>query len=240
MRYLLAILLLAQSSALWANDTRYFGLLRARDLTPFGYLRLDMRPAHAVSGPPGTWGIEADVAYQNTWALSPQVEQYLTGLPGRRSLGPADVAAIHALPGENYLLDLELAQLDVTFHYKMTPHWGTYLTFSGTSYSGGFLDSGIESFHHTFGFSTFGRKAVKRNGVNAIFDLKSAQSSVLDAPNDSGLLDPTLGFRYTGVKLREKWNLVLEAAVKVPVQGRRQYFSTGRTDVGVQIGRAHV
>ena len=43
------------------------------------------------------------------------------------------------------------------------------------SYQGGFLDSTIESFHDTFGFSTFGRPAARKNDVNLIYDLKSAQ-----------------------------------------------------------------
>lgn len=28
-----------------SGDADFFGLLRARDITPFGFLRLDMRPA---------------------------------------------------------------------------------------------------------------------------------------------------------------------------------------------------
>src|SRR5258705_9963843 len=75
-----------------------FGLLRERDLSPFGFLRLDMRPAHAVWAPPGGWGVEVLLGYQNTWAMSPNVEQYLKSLPGRRRLGPTDLAAIRALP----------------------------------------------------------------------------------------------------------------------------------------------
>jgi hypothetical protein len=43
------------------------GLLRSRDLSPFGGLRLDMRPAHAVSIEPGSWAIETELGYQNTW-----------------------------------------------------------------------------------------------------------------------------------------------------------------------------
>src|SRR5262249_23563546 len=122
LRVLVALLLaitLAAPQRLRAADTPipYAGLLRGRDLTPFGFLRLDMRPAHAVSGEPGNWGIETDLGYQNTWALSPATEEYLSKLPGRHALGPADYAAIQALPGENYLIDLELAQLDVTFSY---------------------------------------------------------------------------------------------------------------------------
>src|SRR5262245_65768646 len=37
---------------------QFYGLLRSRDLSPFGFLRLDMRPAHAVAIDPGTWAIE--------------------------------------------------------------------------------------------------------------------------------------------------------------------------------------
>src|SRR5882724_4580825 len=91
------------SGAFADNGEGFVGLLRSRDLTPFGFLRLDMRPAHAVAGRPGDWGIETELGYQNTWALSPEVEKYLDGQP-RHELGPADLTAIRALPGENYLV----------------------------------------------------------------------------------------------------------------------------------------
>lgn len=220
-----------------AEEGQLYGLLRSRDLTPFGFLRLDMRPAHAISIKPGTWAIETEAAYQNTWALSPQVEKYLTSLEptGRRELGPAELQAIRNLPGENYLLDLELALLDVTFHYKVSEIWTAYLIVSGASYQGGFLDSTIEGFHDTFGFSTFGRPAVNRNQVNLIYDLKSTQYASLGAPTDGGLLDPTIGVRYTGWTLPGNWHLATELAVKVPVGGQRELLSTGNTDYGLQV-----
>jgi hypothetical protein len=224
-------------AAAQAEDGQLYGLLRSRDLTPFGFLRLDMRPAHAVSIKPGSWAIETQVDYQNTWALSPEVEDYLTALEptGRRNLTAADVQAIRDLPGENYLLDLELALLDVTFHYKISNIWTAYLIASGVSYQGGFLDSTIEGFHDSFGFSSFGRPAVSRNQVNLIYDLKSTQFTSLETPTDGGLLDPTLGVRYTGWTLPGNWHMATEIAVKVPVAGRRTLLSTGRTDVGVQV-----
>ena len=51
------------------KDGRFYGMLRSRDLTPFGFLRLDMRPAHAMSIEPHTFAFEAELGYQNTWAL---------------------------------------------------------------------------------------------------------------------------------------------------------------------------
>ncbi len=230
----LALVMAAYGPPLAAADSDYIGLLRARDLTPFGFLRLDMRPAHAVAAPEGNWAIELELAQQNTWALSPDVEDYLKSLPGRRQLGDADVAAIRALPGENYLVDLELAELDVTVHHKFSKRWGGYLVLSGVSYSGGFLDGAIEEFHHGLGFDSNGRRAVRRNDVKIIADLKSTQFSLLKAPTDGGLLDPTVGVRYSGAEQIKGWNFVLEAAAKLPFRGREVFLSTGKTDFGIQ------
>src|SRR5262245_1666414 len=85
-RLLVAALLIGIAMKSQAEDGMFYGLMRERDLTPFGFMRLDMRPAHAVSTPAGSWSVETDVAFQNTWALSPEVENYLVGLEanGRR------------------------------------------------------------------------------------------------------------------------------------------------------------
>ena len=219
-----------------AEGGRFYGMLRSRDLTPFGFLRLDMRPAHAISIESHTWAIEAEYAHQNTWALSPAVEHYLVGLEsqGRRGLGPQEVADIRALPGENYLVDLESSTLDVAFHYKISSQWSAYLIATLVTYQGGFLDSSIEGFHDAFGFSTFGRPAIARNRTNLLFDLKSSQVVLLGEPDTTGLADPTFGLRYSGIQLPGKWEMSLETAVKVPFNGRRLFLSTGRTDYGFQ------
>jgi hypothetical protein len=219
-----------------AEDGAFYGLLRVRDLSPFGFLRLDMRPAHAVAIEQGSFVIETELGYQNTWALSPEVERFLTEREsaGRRELGPQDLQAIRDLPGENYLVDYESAVFDLTVHYKFSQHASAYVIANAVSYRGGFLDSTIEGFHDTFGFSSFGRPAVSRNDVNLIYDLKSAQVAYFDTPTSGGLSDPTFGLRLTGISLSERWRLGLEGAVKIPVAGRRLLLSTGRTDYGVQ------
>jgi len=229
-----------------ADESQFYGLLRERDLTTFGFLRMDMRPSHAVSIETGTWALEVGIGYQNTWALSKEVEKYLTAREplGRHALGPDDLRAIQALPGENYLLDLESGELDITLHYKLAAHWTGYFIASAVSYDGGFLDGTIEKFHRTFGFETFGRPAVRRNDVNLIYDLKSAQVASFGLPANGGVLDPTVGVRYTGLSLPEPWHLAIEAAIKVPVDGARQLLSTGHFDYGVQVavqrrGRHH-
>jgi hypothetical protein len=95
----------------------YFGLLRARDITPFGFCVSTCGRPTRVNIPSGGWGVEMELAYQNTWALSPRSRTISARCkaPAARS-GPAELDAIRALPGENYLADLELALLDVSFH----------------------------------------------------------------------------------------------------------------------------
>ncbi|HEU4781576.1 MAG TPA: DUF3187 family protein [Steroidobacteraceae bacterium] len=215
---------------------RFYGMLRSRDLTPFGFLRLDMRPAHAVSIEPRTFAFEAELGYQNTWALSENVEKYLTELEasGRRDIGPAEIDALRALPGENYLLDLESATLDLTMHYKISSNWTFYAIATAVSYQGGFLDSTIEGFHDLAGLSTFGRPAVTRNGTHMIYDLKGAQVVLFEPPKSPGFLDPTFGLRFTGISLPGRWQMSVETAVKAALSGERPLLSTGHTDYGVQ------
>ena len=240
-RALAALLFFILAAPARSAEGQFYGLLRERDLTPFGFMRLDMRPAHAVSTEPGSWSIESDLAFQNTWALSPEVEKYLVGLEsrGRRGLGPDEVQAIRDLPGENYLVDLEAAVYDITVHYKFSPAWSGYLVASGVSFHGGFMDSAIEGFHDTFGFSTFGRPALARNRVNTILNLKSGSYVNVDAGTVGGLLDPVFGLRYSSTQKLRGWNYSLEGAVKLPFAGQREFLSTGNVDLGLQASVQH-
>jgi hypothetical protein len=218
-----------------ASEPSFHGLLRGRDLTPFGYLRLDMRPGFARPGKPGTWTVETDLAYQNTWVTSPEVEKYLNKLPGRRELGPAEWQAIRDLPGENYLVDLELAQFDVAFNYQLTEKWGAYVVVSGASFGGGFLDGAIEKFHDVINNPRFGRPAAARDDYNVLFDLKSTQFATFESPGGGGVLDPVFGLRYTHLFPDDRWRMTVESAVKVPLWSHGDALSTGRTDVGAQM-----
>ena len=233
---LMTTLLLCSAMSHAQDGGAFYGLLRMRDLTPFGSLRLDMRPAHAVAIEPGSFAIETELGYQNTWALSPELERYLTNREslGRRELSAADLPAIRDLPGENYLVDLESAVIDFTVHYKFSQNLSAYAIANVITYGGGFLDSTIEGFHDSFGFSSFGRPAAARNDFNLIYDLKSAQLALFEAPTSGGLADPTFGIRHTGLKFGERWLLGMEAAIKVPLAGQRLLLSTGRTDYGAQ------
>jgi hypothetical protein len=235
-KWLAVILLVAFYAPGAAAEAPVFhGLLRGRDLTPFGYLRLDMRPGFSPTQESRTWEFETDLAYQNTWATSPEVEKYLNSLASRRELGPAEWQAIRDLPGENYLLDLESSQFDVTVNYQISPEWGAYTILSAVRFGGGFLDGTIEKFHELTDNPTFGRPAASRNDTNLLFDLKGGQYVAFESPAHGGLLDPVFGVRYTKALDDERWRLSLESAIKVPLGKRDPMLSTGRADTGVQM-----
>jgi hypothetical protein len=217
------------------TDNDFFGLLRVRDLTPFGFRRLDMRQSAAAFAPPDGPSVEFDLGYQNTWSLSSNVDHYLRARTQRGPLTQADAAAIRALGGENYLVDLELALFDIAFNFRLSDRVGVFAVLSGASYTGGVLDGFVEGFHDVFGFGSAARPGLDRNQINVLLDLKGQQVTLLDAPANSGVLDPVFGLRYTVSRDPTVANLVFETAVKVPLGRGEGLYSTNRADVGVQI-----
>jgi len=211
------------------------GLMRVRDMTPFGMSRLDMLPAHAVAATPGTYAFEITASYQNTWALSDNVKEYLAQRGIKRgAIGPSDIAAIQALPGDAYLVDGELGLADLTLHYRATPHLGLYATIPYYTFEGGFLDSTIEGFHKLIGNGSAGRDFAPRNRFKAVVFLDRASLILEDAPgNEFG--DPVFGIRYSLSAHPERFNVVFETAAKVVLDHSSRLVSTGRNDYGWQV-----
>lgn len=213
----------------------HVGLLRARDLTPFGLLRLDMLPAHTADAAAGEWTLEVQYAYQNTFVLSDNVRDYLeTRDVGRLPLRQEDAAAIMALPGEAYYIDGEVGLADLIVQRRLNDYWSAYLTFPYLHYGKGAFDSTIESFHDTFGFSQQGRDLVDRNRFQILYKIGGVQFAQLERSTDGGFGDPVLGVRYSLPEPRFGWDVVIELAAKVAVDGERFLLSTGKHDFGFQ------
>lgn len=213
------------------------GLLRVRDLTPFGITRLDMLPAHAVPATPGTWALEVNLSYQNTYVLSPNVEEYLRetrGSTARARLTQEEVDGILALPDDAYYVDGELGLFDLTLHHRFDDHWGAYVTLPVFYYGGGFLDSTIEGFHEGVGLSAAGRDIAERNQFQFAYRVGDDRFGGLEAPA-GGVGDPVVALRYSLVPFPERWQVVLEAAAKIPWDGERTLLSSGKADFGTQI-----
>lgn len=212
------------------------GLLRSRDMTPFGILRLDMLPAHTADEMEGPWTFELQMGYQNTFVLSDNVRKYLERRnAGRLPLRPQDVAAIMALPGDAYYVDGEIGLYDLIVQRKLTPYWSTYLTVSYLRYGSGVLDSTIESFHSAFGLGQQGRPLVAKNQFQIVANLAGNRYTTLDRQTDGGFADPVLGLRYSFPEPRMGWDVVAEFAAKLAIGGERELLSTGHNDYGLQV-----
>ena len=217
------------------GQTELMGPLRIRDMTPFSLLRLDMLPAHAASGGPGSWAIEAELTHTNTFVMSGNVKPYLEQHGGRRALTQTDADAIQGLGEDAYYVDGEIGLLDLTFHYAPTRRSSVYLTLPVYDYTGGFLDGTIEGFHNAFGFGAAGRDAVARNRFQGVVSFGGQRVSVLDSPVEGGAGDPVLGIRHHWPLGDSRWRLVVDGAVKVALRGERPFLSTGSNDYGLQV-----
>src|SRR5262245_35196319 len=156
-------------------DSELLGPLRIRDMTPFNLLRLDMLPAHAVAAGRGSWAIETNLSFSNTFVMSDNVRTYLEARGGgRHALTQADADAILAMGQDAYYVDGEFGLLETTFHYRVLRLTSIYLTLSAYSFSGGFMDAPIEGFHNTFGLGNEGRDLVERNRFQTVLSLNGS------------------------------------------------------------------
>jgi hypothetical protein len=219
-----------------AQQWSHVGLLRARDLTPFGLLRLDMLPAHTADAEVGAWTFEVEYAYQNTFVMSDNARDYLASRgAGREPLRPEDAAAILALPGEAYLVDGEVGLADLIVQRRTSEYWSVYLAIPYIHYEAGAFDSTIESFHDAIGFSQQGRDLLSRDRFAIVYGIGDVDFAQLDRGVEGGFGDPVIGVRYSLPEPRFGWDVVAELAVKIAVDGERFLLSTGEHDLGAQV-----
>ena len=210
------------------------GPLRIRDMTPFNLLRLDMLPAHAVDAGRGSWAIEANLSFSNTFVMSSNVRRYLRSRGGGGPLTSADAAAILGMGEDAFYLDGEFGLLEATFHYRVLRRTSVYMTLSAYDFSGGFMDGSIEGFHNAFALENAGRDLVSRGQFQTVMTLGGVESSSLEAPVGFGLGDPVIGLRQALPLGGSRWSLVLSGEIKVAYRGERAYLSTGTNDYGLQ------
>ena len=210
------------------------GPLRLRDLTPFSLQRLDFLPTAAAARYPKEWAFEANLSYTNTFIMSRNVADYLEERGSAGPLTSADIAELSAMPGNAFYFDGAVTVLNLTVHRALSDRLAVYGILPVHHYSGGFLDASIENFHDSAGFSDFGRPLVARNKFQALFKAGGETTALLSAPTSTAVADPVLGFRWRGMRAGN-WDVVIEAAAKLPIGADEEFFSSGHADVGLQM-----
>lgn len=224
---------LAAASPAAADDYVLQGPLRGRDMTPFHLLRLEMLPARSSSALGDRWSLEVDLAHTNTFAKSKAVDEYLVARGRRQAITRRDVEALLAIKGDVYYLDGEIGLLATTLHYKAGERLGFFLAWPAIYYTGGIFDTAIEGFHRSLGLGNADRQRVARNEFRMVYRIGREQVVQLAAP-ESGPSDPVLGVRYRLLPPASRWDLIVEAAVKVAVHSAGA-LSTGGSDLGLQL-----
>lgn len=210
------------------------GILRARDLSPFGLQRLDMRPTDMSERPLGQWTVELQAAYQNTFAMSDDALDYLQRRDtGRIPLRAEDARALVAAPYDSYYVDVEVGVLDIILQRRFTRQLAAFFEVPYIHYGEGKLDAFIEGFHDAAGMGQMGRDLVARDRFQIVYRFADTSVQMLDREVSGGFGDPIVGLSYRS-SLAGPWQFAMDAAAKVPVAGERLLLSTGETDYGLQ------
>lgn len=230
-RVFLAVLALL---AVPVQASELLGPLRLRDLTPFALQRLDFLPASAGANYPKGWALEANVSYTNTFIMSRNVLDYLEARGERAPLTAQDFAAMSRFQDDAFYFDGSISVLNLTLHRRLDDDLALYAILPVHRYHGGSLDATIESFHEEAGFSDFGRDLVAQDRFQGFFKVGSSTTVLPAAPRGTGIADPVLGLRHSALQVGA-WDVVLEGAIKLPIGANDVLFSSGHTDVGVQV-----
>ncbi len=216
------------------RDVKFYGPLRVRDLMPLTLPFLDFVPSHAVEGSAGVLFFEFHHSHANTFIMSSNVREYLENRgTERQRLSDEDFAAIRAMDGDAFYFDGAAGYANLTLHYSFSRDWNAYLKLPFIYYSGGLLDSGIESFHETFGFSDAGRPFAPQDISQALIKIGDEVLEIPDPGSNKGFADPVLAL--SKAFRRGKSTIVVEGAVKIAVADTDDFLSSGSNDYGVQI-----
>ena len=224
-------------SAQAEEQGRFYGMLRSRDLTPFGFLRLDMRPAHAVSIENAHLRVRSrarlpeHLGTERKRGEVPQVARRfrVAARSARRRFRPSAICPAR------------------TIYSIWSPRRSTWRCTTRSRASGPRTPSPPPSPTRAASWTRPSKDSTRLRASTATAVLlssgmartssttsSSAKGVLSNAPKSPGFLDPTFGLRYSGISLPGPWQMSVETAVKMPFDGERPLLSTGHTDYGMQ------
>ncbi len=208
---------------------------RVRDLTFPNFLLLGFMPRPAASLGRGGWAAEVHYSVVNDFQVSDAIERYLEESRAdgvRRPLDATDLAFIDTLPTEDaFYVDGEFGLLNTVINYGITDRLDFSVELNYLNYSGGDLDSGIESFHNEFGFSQQGRDFVPKDNFQVI--IGGSNGALLQRPSAGGIGDPIFRLNYAIPHSLAGWRFNVGGGLKFPIASERDFLSTGSIDVGM-------
>jgi hypothetical protein len=212
------------------------GPLRIRDqfLLGMGFLAFDPVSADVLGR--GEWQIDLAQSITNTWAQSESVEAFLDERTERSSLTLDELRALQPdRPGEGlYHVDGELYRTSLSVRRGIGKGLQLELTVPILDFQGGIGDSGIESFHDTFGFDESGRKGTFRDDYRVY--VRDSEGNEVFRSRTPGLAvsDISLGLKAR-LPAPPSWLLAIEGTVKLPTGDEDDLTGSGSADFGTQL-----
>lgn len=246
----LSALLLAALAAqpAMAEVDRYLidtGPLRIRDqfLPGLGFLGFDPVAADVLEE--DEWQVDFLMTSSNSFANSAEVERVLSTRTGRESLGLNDLRGIEPdQPGDGiFHVDGEHRRWALAARRGIGHGMHVEVMVPVLQLTGGFLDSGIESFHDAFSLGQAGRPGVPRDDFR-VYTRRPGHETYLDHAPGTVLGDISVGVRYDLLRVlpgaprdpqQSPFRLSVEGLVKLPTGDEDSLAGSGSTDFGVQV-----
>ncbi len=220
----------------WAADFTDSGPLRIRDQFLPGMGLLAFEPQSAAALPAGDSRIEMIATVSNTFAMSEVLGNHLEDRDRRSSLSLADLREIGS--DSMFYLDGEVYRLALALDFGVTARMEIGLTLQWLSFSGGAFDGVIEGVHDVFSFSQSGRTGVPRDRFTTYLRSKDLEYHAAISAG-GGLGDTVMRAKYQLNSHGDNWNLAVQGLVKLPTWNGHDFFSSGSTDVGIQLLGSH-
>lgn len=217
-----------------ADDPQFIGPVRVRDLSPISMLRLDFVPAHACSDDPSLTVLRIGHSEANVFMVSDAAENYLESRKGSGGLTTADINALLHGPDDFFIFDGELAITDFELIHALSNRTQVRVEWPLLSRGGGFLDHTIEQFHSSTGLNSADRDLIDRNDVNIAAKINGHTFALTSRSTHVAAGDPIVAVQHSFPIGRDA-DVILESAAKIALGGERGYFSSGASDLGVQL-----
>ncbi len=228
----LALTCLCAGDLALAADFADSGPLRIRDhfLPGMGLLAIEPSPAAVL--PAGVSRVEMIATTSNTFAMSEVLSNRLERRDARAALS---LDELRATGGDNlFYLDGEVYRLVLALDHGLTSRLEVGFTLQWLSFSAGMFDGVIEGVHDKLRVSQGGRTGIPRSLYTA-YKRSGGFEYYADGPAGGGLGDTVLRAKYQLNDDSHDWFAAIQALVKLPTWNGDGFFSSGSTDIGIQL-----
>jgi hypothetical protein len=186
-----------------------YGPLSLRSASPFQFLRLALLPEGPDTLDAGQWELRQTYTWANLWAFE----------------------------RDRYVIDAEILRSTISLRYGLTKRWQVGVELPALWRDGGFADSSIEDFHHTFGMGQGHRDEFPRNEFQVEVHAKDGGVFSLNSDDAGmGFQDAVLSSRVSITSGTARCPALSAAVhVKLPTGDNRELFGSEGVDWGISL-----